>query len=470
MTERRRVPRRPPRTGAGGAVLFATLILAVLIVAVVAGFVTVRQLGAAAKESKLLFAVQQNLDGLIRVQLDEETALRGYLVTKDNAFLEPFLSATSDTFEERAAQLDALLHQTALDPGRAHLAKMVGWHQAWHHDVADPLARDPSAGNVAQRESYGKVLTDRVRTEADALRALVNAKNDEVENLLAQKIDRTVAYALGFVLIFALAALYLTIVQRSTAAALVREHSIAAGLQAALGVGWQTIPGCTIGTAYVSATREADVGGDLYDAWRLDDGRGAIIIADMSGKGVSAVVNTAFCKYSLRALLETHEDPADVMTEFNHLFSRTVSDPSMFTVAFLGVVDARARTLHYVAAGHEPAFFRRGAKVEQLQIGGPIIGMQPDSTYTASTLILAPGDVIVLATDGLTEARDASGELLGAHGARATIVAAPSEPQALCDALIETVRRRSGGTISDDLALLALRFDGGQPPPPAESA
>ena len=470
MIERRRVPRRPSRIGTGGAMVFATLILAVLIVAVVAGFVTVRQLGAAAAESKLLFTVQQRLDGLIRLQLDEETALRGFLVTKDKAFLEPFLSATADTFEEQAAQLDTLLHKTDLDAGRSHLAKMLGWHQAWHHDVADPLARDPSAANVAQRESYGKVLTDRVRTEAEALRALVSAKNDQVENSLAQKIDRTVAYAIGFVLIFALGGLYLTIVQRNTAAALQREHSIAAGLQAALGVGWQTIPGCTIGTAYVSATREAEVGGDLFDAWRLDDGRGAIIIADMSGKGVGAVVNTAFCKYSLRALLETHEDPADVMTEFNHLFSRTVSDPSMFAVAFLGVVDARARTLHYVAAGHEPAFFRSGGRVEQLAIGGPIVGMQPDSTYTASILKLEPGDVVVLATDGLTEARDASGDLLGAHGARASILAAPSEPQALCDVLIEVVRHRSGGTISDDLAMLALRFDGGQPPPAAETA
>jgi phosphoserine phosphatase RsbU/P len=257
-----------------------------------------------------------------------------------------------------------------------------------------------------------------------------------------------------------LGVLYLALAQHSTSAALERQHPIAGHLQAALGVGWQPIPGSTLGTAYVSATSEAEVGGDLFAAWRLADDRGAIMIADMSGKGVDAVVNTAFCKYSIRALLQTYGRPDRVMTEFNRLFASTVSDPSMFAVAFLGVLDARSGRFDYVCAGGEPAFFRHGDTTRVLDVGGPIVGLENDSVYVESAITLAVGDIVLLATDGLTESRDESGEMLGSDGAAQLIVQAPSEPQALCDVLIETVRGRSAGEVGDDLALLAMRFEG----------
>ncbi|MBV8601553.1 MAG: SpoIIE family protein phosphatase [Candidatus Eremiobacteraeota bacterium] len=463
------MPRRPSGIGTGGAIVLATLILLVLIVAIVAGFVAVRQLSAAAAESRLLFAIQERTDALVRVQLDEETSLRGYLIARQREFLEPYLSGVIDPFEEQYAIAARSLSGTDLAPALRYLARIRDWHRQWRSQVAEPLIAAPTPRNVRDRESYGKILTDRLRNEAAALRAYVSGKNDAVQAMLAENIDHTVEYAIGFVLIFALAGFYLTIEHVTTSAALERQHSIAASLQAALGVGWQTIPGSSIGTAYISATREAEVGGDLFDAWRLDDACGAIVIADMSGKGIDAVVNTAFCKYSIRALLETHADPAAVMTEFNRLFARTVSDPAMFAVAFLGVVDLNQRKLRYVSAGHEPAFFRRDATVKALEIGGPIVGLEADSAYRTAVEPMEPGDVILLATDGLTEARDGSGEMLGVAAAMELIARVPTAPQLLCDAVVEAVRERSGGTISDDLALLALRFEGGSAPEPDET-
>ena len=431
----------------------------VLLVAIVAGIVAVRQLGAGAAESRRLFDIEERLDNLARTQLDAETALRGYLITRDNQFLEPGLSG-EDPFEQQLTELSDRLQAADLEAARPFLERVLGFHRDWERLVAGPLIRDPSRASIADHETIGKMISDRIRTESDAVRRLVDSKYDDAEGSLAANIDGTVEYAIAFVLLFALAGFYLTIVQRRTVAALERQHSIASGLQAALGVGWQSIPGSTVGTAYVSASRETDVGGDLFDAWRIDDDRGAILIADMSGKGIDAVLNTAFCKYSIRAFLDVCDDPAKVMADFNRLFMRTVSDPSMFAVAFLGVVNAGSRTFQYVSAGHEPAFLRTGGEVRQLDIGGPIVGILPDATFSVTTIALRRGDTVVLATDGLTESRNSSGEFLEGAGAQRLIGSAPLEPQLLCDTLIAAVSERSGGRIADDLALLALRFDG----------
>jgi len=460
MSDPRRAKQRFARIGTGGAVLLASLIFVVSVIALVAGLVAARQLRDTALEQKLLFGVQEQADQLVRMQLDEETSLRGYLISRSSAFLEPYLSSREDPFEDLGRTLNQRLAASDLTAGRARLALILKWHRAWRSGVADALIGNPSPSNVAHLEAYGKILDDRIRREAAALRDEITTKNDGVSADLEANISRTVEFAVGFVLIVSLGVLYLALAQHSTSAALERQHSIAGHLQAALGVGWQAIPGSTVGTAYVSATSEAEVGGDLFAAWNLDDDHGAIMIADMSGKGIDAVVNTAFCKYSIRALLQTYGRPDRVMTEFNRLFASTVSDPSMFAVAFLGVLDARSGRFDYVCAGGEPAFYRHGDAARVLDVGGPIVGLSSDSVYVESAIVLAAGDMVLLATDGLTESRDASGEMLGSEDVAKLIAGAPNEPQGLCDALIEAVRQRSAGDVADDLALLALRFEG----------
>ena len=460
MSDPRRVSPRFSRIGTGGAVLLASLIFVVSVIALVAGLVAARQLRESAGEQKLLFGVQEQADQLVRMQLDEETSLRGFVISKNAAFLDPYLSVRGDPFEDLGRSLDRRLGESDLSAARVRLTRILAWHREWRSGVAEELIRNPALSNVTRLESYGKILDDRIRREAAALRDEITAKNDRVAASLESNISRTVEFAVGFVLIVSLGVLYLALAQHSTSAALERQHSIAGHLQAALGVGWQAIPGTTVGTAYVSATSEAEVGGDLFAAWQLDDDRGAIMIADMSGKGVDAVVNTAFCKYSIRALLQTYGRPDRVMTEFNRLFASTVSDPSMFAVAFLGVLDARSGRFYYVCAGGEPAFFRHGDAVRVLDVGGPIVGMAGDSVYVESAVTLAAGDIVLLATDGLTESRNESGDMLGSDGTAELIAQAPNEPQGLCDALIETVRQRSAGEVGDDLALLAMRFEG----------
>ena len=469
MIERRRIPRSSRRAGAA-AVVLVSLLGIVLVVAIAAGSIVVRQLATAAAESRSLFGVEQRLDDVTRLQLDEETELRGYLIAKDRRFLEPHLAGGADPFEDQVLALRGWLQRADVGAAEPHLQHILADHRAWLAQVAVPLIGDGVPRNVERQEALGKILTDRLRTEASAIRKLVDDRDATTERQLAFEIDEIVEFAVGLVLLVALVGLYLLIVQRNTEAALEREHTVAASLQAALGVGGQPIPGSLVGSAYVSASSEADVGGDLFDTWRLGDDRGAMVIADMSGKGLDAVVNTAFCKYSIRALLEMHSDPAAVMAKFNALFVRSVTDPSMFAVAFVGVIDAWTGTLRYVSAGHEPAFIRQGSVVRQLEVSGPAVGIISDADYLVKSVALSPGDLIVLATDGLTEARNARGDMLGAEGARELIARAPDDPQELCDALIAEVARRGGGRIADDLALLALSYQGGQLARPAEAS
>jgi sigma-B regulation protein RsbU (phosphoserine phosphatase) len=114
----------------------------------------------------------------------------------------------------------------------------------------------------------------------------------------------------------------------------------------------------------------------------------------------------------------------------------------------------------YASAGHAGAFLRRAGEVRRLDVTGPIVGVDPSARYEARTLQLVAGDLLMLVTDGLTEARDGRGNMLAEVGAMTLLRQAPTEPQQCADDLVRRAHRYSGGALKDDLALLAIAFDG----------
>ncbi|MBV8424194.1 MAG: CHASE3 domain-containing protein, partial [Candidatus Eremiobacteraeota bacterium] len=188
LTEHRRVPRRLSRIGTGGAVLLASLVFVVSVVALVAGLVAARQLRESTAESRRLFAVQERSDTLVRLQLDEETSLRGYLISKRKAFLDPYLSAPTDPFDDLVRSLHQSLAESDLSNARTHLQRISGWHDQWRRDVAAPLIANPTLSNATRLESLAKILDDRIRREAAALRDQISAKNSHVEESLETNI------------------------------------------------------------------------------------------------------------------------------------------------------------------------------------------------------------------------------------------------------------------------------------------
>jgi sigma-B regulation protein RsbU (phosphoserine phosphatase) len=160
----------------------------------------------------------------------------------------------------------------------------------------------------------------------------------------------------------------------------------------------------------------------------------------------------------MRTLFSEETDPGRLLEKFAAIYERTAENPETFVVLFVAVVDLADGTVRYASAGHEPAWAVRGGSVETLPPTGPIVGIENDEGYGTATFRLAPGDALVISTDGLTESRDARGAFLGAEGVRAWLADLTGTAQARADAVVRRLRRRSR-RVTDDLAILVVRYD-----------
>jgi CHASE3 domain sensor protein len=441
-----------------GAFVLGSLLLAVLVVATVVSVRIYTQLDASVRDQRALVDAEQELDAVVRVQLDQETGLRGFLATGQALFLDPYRLGNA-RYDAAVADLARTTAELGIPELASPTAELRSIHATWRREVAQPLLARPRAPDALTRETLGKVLIDQLRGDTTRTRALLEHRLAVVQDDLKRRIDEALLAGLGSVLVFGIVSIVYVGSRQQMLAAIDRERSIVETLQGAFRTDLDHVPGARVGTAYVAADRDAAVGGDLYDVRRLDERRGLLLVADISGKGIAAAVNTAFVKYSMRTLALSTDDPAAILESFNRVFVETIGDPNLFVVAFVGVVDVAAGTLTYASAGHSGAYQRRGGRVVALDVTGPIVGLGSEFGYKSHVVSLHPGDLIVLATDGLTEARDRNGNVLDDAGAMDLIKTTSSDPQTCADELVASVRRRGNGTIADDLALLVVAID-----------
>ena len=166
------------------------------------------------------------------------------------------------------------------------------------------------------------------------------------------------------------------------------------------------LEGYRIAQAYQPALAEAAIGGDVYDIFRLPSGKVGIAVADVSGKGLQAARYGAMIKYMLRAYSYQNDDPARIMTLLNSSISMDM-DVESFVTCFFGILDPGTGSLAYANAGHEePLYIPQGSAVpRRIHVTGPMLAVQESSTYTSERLNLRKGDIILLYTDGVTDAR-----------------------------------------------------------------
>ena len=181
------------------------------------------------------------------------------------------------------------------------------------------------------------------------------------------------------------------------------------------------IPGLGI-TALCVPARE--VGGDYYDFFRLSAARLGILIADVSGKGTSAALYMAELKGLVMALSQRYESPRDLLIEVNRIISEHLDSASFITITY-AVIDLQAGTMTFCRAGHTPLIFLPGpsspaAAAQVLTPNGMVLGLRIDGAAEKFAELLeeehvdlSPGDVIVLFTDGITEAMNPSSDLFG---------------------------------------------------------
>jgi len=321
----------------------------------------------------------------------------------------------------------------------------------------NPEEFPPQAHFPATREAYARLSDALAVREARGRARFADAV-----------VHNTYSRNAGNALFFVVAFLFM-LVQARMRRRIDAERALVAGLQRAMLSRRREIRNFEVGGVLLSATRGANVGGDLYEVFPGADHEALFLIADVSGKGLRAAVDTAFVKYSIRTLFFSTSDPAEILRGFSAMYGRSVENPESFVVLFLGVLDLRTGDVRYASAGQEGLRRTAAGEVRRLAPTGPIVGIDPAAIYETGAFRLAPGDAIFLTTDGATESRDQRGDLLGIEGLAAWVASAPQAAQAAADEIVARVRRRSR-RISDDLAVLVLRYDPaeGEAPPRAD--
>jgi sigma-B regulation protein RsbU (phosphoserine phosphatase) len=205
-------------------------------------------------------------------------------------------------------------------------------------------------------------------------------------------------------------------------------------------------------------------GGDLYDVVEIPHGDWVILIADASGHGPSAAVVAAM----LHAILHTYPatvkseqarpDPSKPLAYANAQLAGNRIEHS-FVTAILGFWNPGQRTFTYSRAGQNPPMLRRGKEVTEIkQVGNIPLAIFPETVYDQFTLKLQTGDVLILYTDGITEAAGQSGDLFGEDRLKSALLEADGSAAQILDSLAAAVQQHSQGVRSrDDQTLLVLR-------------
>ena len=244
-----------------------------------------------------------------------------------------------------------------------------------------------------------------------------------------------------------------------------REHRIAETLQRALlpELKVDAFPGLAVATQYEAAWAEAQIGGDFFDAFSLDGGRVALIVGDVSGKGLAAAAHTAEAKYLVRAALRETFSPARALARMNvmvydrHRLSAEEAS-SFVTLCVLVVQPETGETVVSTAGAEPPLLLCADGTVEPIAVCGPLLGLARDADYAAVTLTLFPGDTIIVATDGLTEARRGS-DFLDYEGLMRLVEQARGQATLteMGRAIMDGAQAFSGGALADDACLLLAR-------------
>ncbi len=243
------------------------------------------------------------------------------------------------------------------------------------------------------------------------------------------------------------------------------EHSqdrhIAQALQTGMRNELQRVEGISAQGIYSSATATAVIGGDFYDLIRLPERRACVIMGDVSGKGVeaasvSAAVKTALGAYSWQGL-----SPARMVRLLND-FLLGFSRIETFATLFVDIVDLRAGTLTYCSAGHPPALLVRAStgEIEALSVQSGVVGAFHEMTYKNGRVRLHEGDMLLLYTDGTTEARSPRGDFFGEEGLRDAVMSlAPQGYEGFLERMLGVLDAFTERRLEDDVAMVLLRFD-----------
>jgi serine phosphatase RsbU (regulator of sigma subunit) len=243
-----------------------------------------------------------------------------------------------------------------------------------------------------------------------------------------------------------------------------QQRYIADVLQETLLTVPREVPGVVFGHLYQPATMAGRVGGDFYDVFALPGGDVGLMIGDVSGHGLEAAALTSVTKNTIKAFAVEGQPPSAVLSKTNLVTLQALQGSEgtsrHFVTAFYGVLDPASGLLRYSSAGHPPAIIRRqSGGTTVLECASPVIGVFEDAHYDDGTEHLHPGDLLLLYTDGLTEARVDDSHFFGEERLL-DLLASDIQPGArdLPMALYAEIVQQCAATLRDDLAILAVQL------------
>jgi len=219
------------------------------------------------------------------------------------------------------------------------------------------------------------------------------------------------------------------------------------------------IPGVDVAARFRAAGEGVEVGGDFYDLFALPGDSGwAAVLGDVCGKGPEAASLTALARYTVRAEADA-SGPAEVLSRVNQAIINQRGDSRFLTLVSVwmhhGITGLHARIAR---GGHTPSLVvRANGRIESFTPAGTLLGVFPDAAFEEAGFTLAPGDSLVLYSDGVTEARSPSGDFFGTKRLVALLeTTRQASASELADCIEFACHEFGDGRIRDDLAILVL--------------
>jgi len=213
---------------------------------------------------------------------------------------------------------------------------------------------------------------------------------------------------------------------------------------------------------FASMVAAREVGGDFYDFFLIDNDRLGFVIGDVSGKGVPAAIFMAVSRTLIRATGLKGIPAGECMDYVNNLLCNE-SVSCMFVTVFYGILNTTTGSIEYVNAGHNPPYILSKNGIRKVEMtGGPILGCMEGISYGSKTIQLQPGERLVLFTDGITEAFNTVDQPFGEERLEAFLAENLEKPiEEVVRGIATSVNEfSSGAPQSDDITLLAIRFEG----------
>ena len=313
--------------------------------------------------------------------------------------------------------------------------------------MAEAAGQDPTlAGDLHRvRAGYAAMVPLTIRNRVQAVlflgRTAMEGALDGDDQALVEEVARRMARAIEN-------------------ARLYRERDeIAEALQRNLLPTVENPPGLDLALTYVSSAEGAEVGGDFFDLFALDDGDWLAAIGDVCGKGIEAAALMGIARHTLRAVALPDRSPDRILAALNRALVAQYEDQRFCTVCCARIrIGDRGMTAEVTSGGHPlPVILRRDGRVEHAGLHGALLGVFPDPELACTTVRLEPGDLLVLYTDGIEQpGATAEERVLDVVGRMAG-----AGPQDVIDALVAEYRKDHRR--SDDFAAMALGVPGDGP-------